>query len=79
MFVLTQILDLGFINSPTTLHTTYETTVLYAWLHLEPYSVQLPTNTAVKIEDSGIIQMKVLSLPASLGHFSSHLDLTKVY
>ena len=72
-------LDLGFVISPTTLHTTYETTVLYAWLHLEPCSVQRPTNTAVRIEDSGVIQMKVLFLPASLGHFSSHQDLTKEY
>ena len=72
----TQILDLGFVNSPTTLHTTYETTVLYAWLHLGPCSVQHPTNLVVRIEDIGIIQMKVLSLPARMGHLSSHLELT---
>ena len=70
-------LDLGFVIIPTTLHTTYETTALYTLLHLEPYSVQPPTNTAVRIEDIGIIQMEVLFLPASLGHFSSHLDLTE--
>ena len=76
---ITQILDLDFVNTPTTLHTTYETTALCAWLHLEPYSVQLPSNTAVRIEDIGIIQMKVLSLPVKMGHFSSHQDLTKEY
>ena len=73
----TQILDLDFVISPTTLHMIYETTVLYAWLLLEPCSVQHPINTAVRIEDIGIIQMEVLFLPASLGHFSSHLELTK--
>ena len=70
-------LELGFIKGPTTLHTKYETTVLYAWLHLEPYSVQHPTNLAVRIEEIGIIQMKVLSLPSRMGHLSSHLELTK--
>ena len=77
MLVLTQMLDLGFGISPTTMHTTYETTVLYAWLLLEPCSVQHPTNTAVRTEDIGIIQMEALSLPVRMGHFSSHLDLTK--
>ena len=71
-----QILDLDFVISPTTLHTTYETTVLCAWLHLDPCSVQPPTNLVVIIEDIGIIQMKVLSLPARMGHFSLHLELT---
>ena len=66
MLVLILMLDLDFINNPTTLHTTYETTVLCAWLFLEPCSVQPPTNTAVRIEDIGIIQMEVLSLPARL-------------
>ena len=59
-------LDLDFINNPTTLHTTYETTVLCAWLFFEPCSVQPPTNPAVRIEDIGIIQMEVLSLLARL-------------
>ena len=77
VYLATQMLDLDFNNSPTTLHTTYETTVLYAWLLLEPCSVQHPTNTAVRIEDIGIIQMEVSSLLARLGHFSSHLELTK--
>ena len=66
MLVLILMLDLDFINSPTTLHTTYEATVLCAWLFLEPCSVQPPTNLAVRIEDIGIIQMEVLSLPARL-------------
>ena len=76
IFFTSQILDLDFVNSPTTLHTKYETTVLYAWLLLEPCSVQHPTNLVVRIEDIGIIQMKVLFLPARMGQFSSHLELT---
>ena len=72
-------LDLDFSISPTKLHTTYEWTVFYAWLHLEPCSVQHPTNIAVRTEDIGIIQMEVSSLLARLGHFSSHLELTKEY
>ena len=79
IYATTQMLDLDFVNSLTTLHTTYVTTVLYVWLHLGPCSVQPPTNTAVRTEDSGIIQMEVLFLPASLGHFSSHLEMTKEY
>ena len=79
IYLTTQMLDLDFAISPTTLHTTYETTAMYVWLHLEPCSVQLPTNTAVRIEASGIILMRLLSQPASLGHVSSHLDLTKEY
>ena len=74
---LIQMLDLEFDISPTTLHTTSKTTVLYAWLHLEPCSVQPLTNTAVRLEDNGIIQMEVLCLPVRMGHFSSHLELTK--
>ena len=70
-------LELGFINNPTTLHTKYETTVLYAWLHLDPYSVQPPTNIAVRIEDIGIILMEVLFLPARMERLSSHLELTE--
>ena len=76
IFFTTQMLELGFVVSPTTLHTTSKTTVLYAWLHLGPCSVQPPTNLVVRIEDIGIIQMKVLSLPARMGHLSSHLELT---
>ena len=76
IYFATQMLDLDFGISLTTLHTTYATTVLYAWLHLGPYSVQPLTDTAVRIEDNGIIQMEVLSLPARMGHFSSHLELT---
>ena len=67
---LIQMLDLEFDISPTTLHTTSKTTVLYAWLLLEPCSVQPLTDTAVRTEGSGIILMEVLYLPASLGHFS---------
>ena len=74
---LIQMLDLEFDISPTTLHTTSKTTVLYAWLLLEPCSVQPLTDTAVRTEDNGIIQMEVLYLPARMGHFSSHLELTK--
>ena len=77
ILVLTQMLDLGFINTPTTLHTTYETTALYGWLHLGSCSVQPPTKTAVRIEASGNILMEVLFLLARKGHFSSHLDFTK--
>ena len=76
IFFTTQMLEFGFINSPTTLHTKYETTVLYAWLLLGPCYVQHPINIAVRIEDIGIIQMKVLSLSARMGHLSSHLELT---
>ena len=79
IYATTQMLDLDFGISPTTLHTTSKTTVLYAWLHLGPCSVQHPTNTAVRIEDNGIILMEVLSLPARMGHFSSHLEMTKEY
>ena len=74
---LIQMLDLEFDISPTTLHTKSKTTVLYAWLHLGPCSVQHPTNTAVRTEDSGIIQMKVLFLPPRMEQFSSHLEMTK--
>ena len=74
---LIQMLDLEFDISPTTLHTTSKITVLYTWLHLGPCSVQPLTNTAVRIEDSGIILMEVLYLPARMGQFSSHLELTK--
>ena len=76
IFFTLQSLDLDFGISPTTLHTKYETTVLCAWLHLGPCFVQPPTNLVVRIEDIGIIQMKVLSLPASMGHFSLHLEMT---
>ena len=72
-----QMLDLDFINSPTTQHSAFKTTVLYAWLLLGPYSVQPPTNSAVRIEASGVILMEVLSQSVKMGHFSSHLDLTK--
>ena len=77
LYLPTQMLDFGFVNSPTTLHTTYETTVLYAWLCLGPCSVQPLTDTAVRTEGSGIIQIEVLFLLARLGHFSSHLELTE--
>ena len=79
IYFATQMLDLDFGISPTTLHTTYATTVLYAWLHLGPCSVQHPTNTAVRTEGSGIIQMEVLFLPARMGQFSSHLEMAKEY
>ena len=77
IYFATQMLNLDFVNILTTLPITYQRMVLCVWLHLKPCFVQPPTNLAVRIEDIGIIQIELLSLPARMGHFSSHLELTK--